>query len=333
MTQSFQGISMAEVQVSNPIPVQSRNTALNPFISVIIPVYRDRDKLETCLNHLANQSYPADRYEVIVVDNGSDNFDGIKALVERYDNAIIVQEPTPGSYAARNKGIAAASGDVLAFTDADCLPSPTWLETGTRYLVDNPHCGAIGGRIEMFYENPKNVTVADLFDRVIFGFPYQEMLEGYGGMITANIFTRKTVIEDIGPFLGHIKSFGDQEWGMRVRAAGYGQIYADDAWVRHPVRGTFKTIARKKIRCSGGVFDLYIRNETSWLVRYRRLAKLIFEDIVVHTPPQIATAMQDPRLAPWPTRLQIIQMILIMQVLSAWEKVRLFVVGGNAERL
>lgn len=324
---------MVEVQVSNQIPVPSKNIDLVPFISVIIPVYRDRKRLEFCLNHLADQSYPADRYEIIVVDNGSDNFDSIKALVQRHDNALIVQEPTPGSYAARNKGIAVARGEILAFTDADCLPSHTWLEAGSRYLVDNSRCGAVGGQIEMFYENPENITVPDLFDRVIFGFPYQEMLEGYGGMITANIFTRKTVIEDVGPFLGHIKSFGDQEWGMRVRAAGYGQIYADDASVRHPVRGTFQTIARKKIRCSGGVFDLYIRNETSWWVRYRRLAKLIFEDIIVHTPPQLAKAVQDPRLGSWFTRLQIIQIILTMQVLSAWEKLRLFVVGGSAERL
>lgn len=328
---------MVETQLSNQSSVQDSvqglDPALAPLVSVIIPVYRDQERLALCLDKLAQQTYPSDRYEVIVVDNGSDNYDSLRTLVESYDNARIVQEPTPGSYAARNQGIAVAQGDLLAFTDADCLPSPGWLENGIRPLVDNPKCGAVGGRIEMFYERPDRVTIPELYDQVIFGFPYEEMLAGHGGIITANVFTRKDVIEDVGPFLARLKSFGDQEWGMRVRAAGYDQVYVNEAWVGHPVRGTYETIARKKIRCSGGVFDLYIREETAWFVRYRRLAKLTFEDIVVHTPPQLVTAMTDPRLAPLSTRLQIVRMILSMQVLSAWEKYRLFFSGGNAERL
>lgn len=326
---------MVDAPTSNPLPDQGMSPACDPepFVSVIIPVYQDRERLEICLNHLGCQSYPKNRYEVIVADNGSDNYDSIEALVAQYDNVRIVQELSPGSYAARNKGIEASQGDILAFTDADCQPSPTWIEMGVKHLMNNPDCGAVGGRIEMFYANPDNVTIPDLFDRVIFGFPYQEMLEGYGGMITANLFTRKAVIDDIGPFLARIKSFGDQEWGMRVRAAGYGQIYADDAWVGHPVRGSVAGIARKKIRCSGGVFDLYVREETSWIVRYRRLARLIFEELFIQSPPQLVTAFTDPRLAPWTTRLQIAGMIVMMQCLSAWEKLRLNFVGGSAERL
>lgn len=317
---------------SNPASEQPLTPASDPFVSVIIPVYQDRGRLEHCLDHLAQQTYPSSRYEVIVVDNGSDNYDRLQTLVSQYGNAKLVQEPTPGSYAARNRGISVAQGDLLAFTDADCLPSPTWIDRGVTCLVHHPDCGAVGGRIEMFYANPDQVTLADLYDRVIFGFPYREMLEGYGGMITANLFTRRSVIEKIGPFAAHLKSFGDQEWGMRVRAAGYGQIYEDEAWVAHPVRGTFQTVARKKIRCSGGVFDLYVRQETAWWIRYKRLTKLLIEDLFIHTPPQLVTAFTDDRLAPWGTRLQIMGMIVFMQSLSAWEKLRLNFWGGSAER-
>jgi glycosyltransferase involved in cell wall biosynthesis len=74
-----------------------------PFISVIVPVFNDSESLQLCLAALARQSYPSSRYEAIVVDNGSDRPEQVKALVELYQGVIYATEPTPGYYAARNK--------------------------------------------------------------------------------------------------------------------------------------------------------------------------------------------------------------------------------------
>ena len=93
------------------------------FVSVIIPVYNDLKLLSTCLECLDRQTYPKTRFEVLVVDNGSDL--PVQPIVSRYSNVKLEKESMPGSYAARNRGIAAARGEILAFTDADCRPSPT----------------------------------------------------------------------------------------------------------------------------------------------------------------------------------------------------------------
>jgi glycosyltransferase involved in cell wall biosynthesis len=83
-----------------------------PFVSIIVPVYNDAERLKICLEALQTQTYPETCYEVIVIDNASDN--DIKHEFRRYKNIQIEIEPRKGSYAARNKGISLAKGDYLA---------------------------------------------------------------------------------------------------------------------------------------------------------------------------------------------------------------------------
>jgi len=105
-----------------------------PFVSVIIPVYNDPERLKTCLQALEEQTYPQSSYEVIVVDNGSD--ESIEPIVTEFNQAKAGYEPHPGSYAARNKGLSLARGEVIAFTDADCIPALDWIETLCSDSID-----------------------------------------------------------------------------------------------------------------------------------------------------------------------------------------------------
>ncbi|MEM8761253.1 MAG: glycosyltransferase family A protein, partial [Pseudomonadota bacterium] len=99
-----------------------------PGISVIIPVFNDAGGLARCLDALARQTDAAP-FEVIVVDNGSDPpLD--PATLPALPSLRLIRETAPGSYAARNAGIAAARAAILAFTDADCRPRPDWLAAG-----------------------------------------------------------------------------------------------------------------------------------------------------------------------------------------------------------
>jgi len=109
------------------------NTA-TPFISAIIPVYNDSIRLRTCLQALEEQTYPKGAYEVIVVDNGSD--ESIEPIVAEFNQAKASYEPHPQSYAARNKGLSLARGGVIAFTDSDCIPAPDWIETLCSDIID-----------------------------------------------------------------------------------------------------------------------------------------------------------------------------------------------------
>src|SRR5258708_3660856 len=97
-----------------------------PFASVIVPYFNDLDGLKSCFAALLAQAYPPQRFEILFVNNGGESF----APAEPLPSSPIVtflDEPNPGSYAARNRAIAVATGEILAFTDADCLPAQDWL--------------------------------------------------------------------------------------------------------------------------------------------------------------------------------------------------------------
>src|SRR5258708_37148610 len=105
--------------------------ASNPKVSVIVPHYRDLGGLALCLAALDRQSYPKDKLDVIVADNASP--EGAAAVAEVIaDRARLVVVSEKGAGPARNGGVAASSGDVLAFIDSDCVAEPAWIEAGGK---------------------------------------------------------------------------------------------------------------------------------------------------------------------------------------------------------
>src|SRR5207244_1921243 len=132
-------------------------SAPSPVASVVIPVFNDRQRLERCLDALEQQTYPAERFEVIVVDNGSTQT--LDDLATRY-RIQLGRESRPGAYAARNRGLAMAVGEVIAFTDSDCLPDRDWMERGVAALERAPECGFVAGPIDVFARDPKRPSMA-----------------------------------------------------------------------------------------------------------------------------------------------------------------------------
>lgn len=240
---------------------------MNIFVSIIIPVYNDLERLETCLEALENQFYSKDMYEVIVIDNGSDR--SIEGVVSHFKQAFCTFENTPGSYAARNKGISLAKGEILAFTDADCIPASNWLETGVEHLLSVPNCGLVAGKIDMFFKNVDNPTIVELYDCITF-LNQKKYVEKLKFGATANLFTFKKVFQKIGLFNEKLKSAGDREWGNRVSSFGYSLSYADDCCVAHPARYTFNSLYKKIIRIKRGEGDFdksnYIDNKQLFII-------------------------------------------------------------------
>jgi glycosyltransferase involved in cell wall biosynthesis len=155
-----------------------------PRVSIIIPVFNQARDLARCLAALERQTYPPDRFDVIVVDNGSD--EPIGPVAERFSCVRAISEPAPGSYAARNRGIEASRGALLAFTDADCLPAANWIECGVRAVQRLPGAGMVAGQIAMTFYDPDKPTAVELCES-IFGLP-QEMFLAWGFGATANLF-------------------------------------------------------------------------------------------------------------------------------------------------
>lgn len=223
-----------------------------PFISVILPVFNDTERLARCLECLAAQSYPRDQFEVIVVDNGSEK--SPQETVQQYDFCSFAQELTPGSYAARNHGLKLARGEVLAFTDSDCLPEPEWLAAGVAYLAEHPEFAWVGGHIEVFPDDPERPSAVELFD-MIFGLDQHAYVHDLNFAATANLLVRGEVLEQVGAFDATLKSGGDGEWGQRATSQGFAGAYCAAAIVRHPARRELGDLVRQARRHAGGRID------------------------------------------------------------------------------
>lgn len=218
-------------------------------VTIIIPVFNDLDGLQKCLDALDEQSYAPRICEVIVVDNGSN--DGIEAVVAEHGSARLVAEPRAGSYAARNAGIRASKGDILAFIDSDCVPVERWVESGVEALVKSGPKSVIGGSVVTTVRDRQNLSAAEIFDTVC-AFPMRQYVEQKKFAGTGNLFVFREAFEDVGFFNAELRSGGDREWSMRAGAKGYRVVYAEDAVVGHPARRTLAQLSRKKRRTVGG---------------------------------------------------------------------------------
>ncbi len=298
-------------------------------MSVIVPVFNDAPRLRLCLAALGQQTYDADSYEVIVVNNGSAPSAQIpETIAEFSDFAVYAFEALPGAYVARNKGLSVAKGSILAFTDADCIPAADWLEKGVARLIAEPSCGLVAGRIDLFFKGDRANPI-ELYESVT-AFPQERLLAQAHGAATANVFTFRTVIDKVGTFNSELRSQGDLEWGQRVFAAGYQQVYAHDVCVAHPARHTFKQLRKRTVRLAGGAFGRLVQSEPNRLRQNLRFARLLLEDL---TPPVnfALSALSDQRLQGLQEKLTVPIVLMWVRAISATEKVRLRL-GGVPSR-
>jgi len=202
-----------------------------------------------CINMLKNQTYPKSRFEVIIVNN--DPVD-IPPDFELSDNFKVISELKPGSYAARNAGIKVAFGEILAFTDSDCIPQRDWVEQAVALFSTEPNTDRLAGHINVIFDN--KVTLASLYEKV-FAFE-QVKLAGMGTSVTANMWTRKRVFDAVGLFDSEQKSGDDTRWGLTSHRAGFKIIYAAQVEVGHPARVQMSELINKARRVYGGNYKL-----------------------------------------------------------------------------
>lgn len=293
---------------------------------MIVPVYNDAERLSDCLACLSAQTYSP--LEMIVVDNGSDDLAAVERVVAQCPLAKMVCEAMPGSYAARNRGIDAAQGEILAFTDADCEPAIDWVEQGVRVLRSHCDCGLVGGAIEIVMNNPAHPV--ELYESVMALNQEKFVTQDHYGA-TANVFTYFEVVEQVGGFNTALKSSGDVEWGQRVFAAGYAQIYASQAVVSHPARSSFAQLARQASRHAGGFYDLRCRPAASWVEGNWIFLKLLG----FHLMPPVMFAWKmtfNPELKQLSQKIKVVMTLAFVRWVTVGTLVRLKL-GGESERM
>lgn len=215
--------------------------------SVIVPVYEHWDRIPDLLNALKCQRWNGG-FEVLLVDNGSSQSSKYPKLP---GFARILWSGQPGSYAARNAGIAAARGEWLVFTDADCIPDVGWLAGFDRAVASGgTKAGIYAGRVQVCSTDSVCVNSYQIYDMVK-GIPQRHYVHrGYGA--TANLCVAREIVERIGVFDPKRFSGGDAELCRRARLYGYPLSYVADASVAHPARDSWQALVTKTRRVKGG---------------------------------------------------------------------------------
>jgi cellulose synthase/poly-beta-1,6-N-acetylglucosamine synthase-like glycosyltransferase len=199
---------------------------------VIVPVRDGESTIGDCLDAILATDYPADRREILVVDNGST--DRTAALI-RSRPVRYLREPKPGVSNARNRGIAESGGEILAFVDADCLVEPQWLTELVRPF-EAPDVGSVAGDLQ---HAPPTTPAERQAARLLGNWQRFAFNSNPAYPITANAAYRRDVIERIGPFDPHMTRAQDVELGLRFQErSGLRLAYAENATARHLNRST-----------------------------------------------------------------------------------------------
>ncbi|TAE57371.1 MAG: glycosyltransferase [Nostocales cyanobacterium] len=216
-----------------------------PQVSVVIPIYNGEADLPDLLNCLLLQTYPRDKVEYLLVDNNSkDNtFSILQKTAENSPINIIplTENNIQSSYAARNAGIKAASGEIIAFTDADCRPQPQWLQQlippfiNSEVVIVAGEITALPGKslLEQFAD--KQETLSQKHTLAHKYYPYGQ---------TANLAIRRNVFHSSGLFRPYLTTGGDADICWRILKQNLGKLeFAADAIVQHRHRLTLEELA------------------------------------------------------------------------------------------
>lgn len=208
--------------------------SLRPSVSVIVPTHGRPAALALCLAALGAQNYPAQCFEVIVVDDGGSPPAGL--VVDEFRDALHVRHLTQahaGPARARNRGARAATGELLAFTDDDCRPDPGWLDRLVAALEQSP--GAmVGGRVVNALPSNRCATASQLIVDAVYSY-YNERSTRAQFCASNNLGVAREDFEAIGGFDERftVLACEDRDLCDRWTHSGRTLAYAPDAVIRH----------------------------------------------------------------------------------------------------
>lgn len=212
-----------------------------PFVSVVIATRNRAATLSACLETVLTLDHPKDRYEVLVVNAASidDTRTRVIALAECTDAPHVryVRMPRGDANTARNAGIGAAKGDLVAFVDDDVLLPSGWIGAVAAGAIRWPHADCFGGPVRPLFVGRVPPTCAEhelagtRFDE---GDADKEVREVWGG----NMVLRRGALERVGLLREGLPIQQEWEWQQRLLAAGGRIVYLTDAWLWHRRRHT-----------------------------------------------------------------------------------------------
>jgi mycofactocin system glycosyltransferase len=227
-----------------------------PGISIVIPVRNQPGDLGECLVSLAEMDYPADRLEVIAVDDGSRK--EVADIITSSAVKIIREEKSLGPATCRNIGAEASTGDILAFVDADCIAGENWLRETVPFF-NAAGVGAVGGRVSGYYHRSfldhyeAAVSSLNLGNRLLF-----EGRSASGFYVpTANLLVRRDVFAAVGGFREGMRVGEDVDFSWRLRGLGHTLLYAPFGEVAHKHRNRLDRMLNRRFFYGSSEAPLY----------------------------------------------------------------------------
>jgi len=210
-----------------------------PLVSIVVPVFNGQGTIAECLDSLLALNFPRDRLEVLVVNNASTDKTG-EVLAAYRDTVRLLLETKRGPAAARNRGIREATGEIVAFTDADCTVDADWL----RHLIEplqDPSIGIVGGRI--LSRRPCNPI--ETFGNTI--HDHQKAIEVFKPpyAITMNWSSPRRVLVEAGLFDETYLRCEDVDLSQRILQQGHKIVYRHEAIIYHRNEHTFAGLFRE----------------------------------------------------------------------------------------
>ncbi|MBW4559955.1 MAG: glycosyltransferase [Mojavia pulchra JT2-VF2] len=267
-----------------------------PRVSVVVPIYNGEADLPDLISCLLSQTYPKERVEYLLVDNNSSDrtLTSLKASAELCPITIhpLSENQIQSSYAARNTGIRAATGEIVAFTDADCRPQPQWLESLIKPFI-KPDVVIVVGEIKALPGKTLLEQHADRQETLSQKHTLAHPFCAYGQ--TANLAVQRIALEKVGLFRPYLTTGGDADICWRILGANIGHLeFAPDAVVQHRHRTTLKELKsqwRRYGRSNRYLHELYGVELMPGLKRqeyYYRLVRWLLKEVPKYSVKAIA---------------------------------------------
>ena len=236
--QSHQLIDLLNRLVNKGLLIKDEiiETQTIPSISIIIPVKNRPQDIKECLTSLSSLDYPKDKFEIIVVNDGST--DSTSKVIETFGIKAIHLPQSIGASACRNLAAKEARGELLAFTDSDCVAHPNWLKDIVPYFEDE-EIGIVGGYVSNYYSRSALDCYEDVKSSLNMG-PYlfrvidREYSNAY--VPSCNLIIPKKTFIKVSGFQEDMSVGEDVDLCWRVRKLGYHLLYVPQGKVEHKHR-------------------------------------------------------------------------------------------------
>ena len=232
-----------------------------PSVSVIVPVKDQPVDIVECLASLKNLDYPADKLEILVIDDHSER--EVAGFIADDSVRIVRRDTNRGPAFCRNFGAAETRGDILAFLDADCLAGVEWLNELLPFFTV-ASVGAVGGFIEGHYRQ----SYLDRYERAASSLNmgrhliFEGKSENSFYVPTANLLVTRRAFDACGGFDPGLRIGEDVDFCWRLRDNGYSLLYAPTGTVRHKHRNILAKMLGRRARYGTSEAPLYRAHPT-----------------------------------------------------------------------